>query len=126
FVELVDDALLVEQVGEGATNVDVGEEVGRDAVTVELAGADVLVVRGVDVEVEEDRGHRGGGPAVFLMHDDARGATQLDESGVLVERDAVGVTLLKGEDAGGLLVDVLVDDVLDGRSAAPVVVEGAG
>src|SRR5690606_36540787 len=107
-------------------DVDVGEEVGGDAVAVELTATDVLVVRGLDVEVEEHRGHRGAGPCRIFVHDHAGGAAELDERGAFVDGNAVGVTLLDGQDAGRLLVYVLVDDVLDGWRPAPVVVEGAG
>src|SRR5690606_36564159 len=89
FVELLDDAILIEQVGERAPDVDIREEVVRNAVAFELAAADVLVVGGVDVEVEEHRGDRRSRPVFFLVHRHAFGATQLNQCRVLVEGDAV-------------------------------------
>src|SRR5690606_22482049 len=126
LVKLFHDAFLVEEVRETATDVDIGEEVGRDATAIELTATDVLVVRGVDVEVEEHGRDRGRGPVRVFVDRHARRAAKLDQRGALVQLDAIRVTLLESEDARRLLVDVLVDDVLYGRSATPVVLERFG
>ena len=119
---LVDIGVVIERIAESPADVDIGEEVGRDAVAVQLAAAEQIVVLGIDVLDEEHGGvvHPGQFPENGHIRFHRFNLGQVFGGHI----DGIGLALLQHEFSGiELGYAVIDDDGFDLGLTAPIAFE---